>query len=66
MPFWKQSEVYWDNEVNPEGLTISKAFHGMDKAWKIRPVFGHYVVRSAGFVDQKGDWMMKKVEKMRR
>ena len=55
LPFWKQNEVYWDNDVTPEGITLSKAFKGADKAWKVRPVLGYYIIRSAGFVNDKED-----------
>ncbi len=55
MPFWKQNEIYWDDDVTPEGMTFSKAFHGPDKAWKVRPVFGYYIVRSAGLVNSKAN-----------
>ena len=51
LPFWKQSEVYWDDDVTPEGLTLSKSF-GITDSMKIRPVFGYYVVREAGFIDE--------------
>ena len=45
-PFWKQNQLYWDSDVNPEGITFYQSFKGMNDAWKIRPVFGYYSVRA--------------------
>lgn len=46
LPFWKQNQLYWDSDVNPEGVTFYQSFKGMNDAWKIRPVFGYYQVRA--------------------
>ncbi len=48
-PFWKQNELFWDDDVNPEGVTIGgKISHGN---LKINPTLGYYVTNHEQVVE---------------
>lgn len=43
LPLWEQNELLWDEDVNPEGISIGKSFDIGNKQ-VIVPVGGYYIV----------------------
>lgn len=41
LPFWKQNELWWDDDVNPEGISLGMKLDG--KNFRLRPTFGFFV-----------------------
>jgi len=49
-PFWKQNELFWDNDVNPEGIAAGGKFMLNDNAMKLTAISGFFVPNNAGQV----------------
>jgi hypothetical protein len=47
MPFWKQNELLWDDDVNPEGIALGGSFKLSEES-KLTPVFGYFIVGHSG------------------
>ncbi len=48
-PFWKQNELFWDDDVNPEGVTIGGKFSKGNL--KLNPTIGYYVTNHDQLVE---------------
>lgn len=46
-PFWKQNELWWDDDVLPEGVAMGSKFITGDKI-SIKPTIGYFIVNSLG------------------
>ncbi|MFQ5630925.1 MAG: putative porin, partial [bacterium] len=42
-PFWKQNEMFWDDDVNPEGVSISVSTKGSSSS-KVTFTGGYYIL----------------------
>ena len=47
MPFWKQNELLWDGDVNPEGLTLGSSFAIGENA-ELTSVLGYFITDHSG------------------
>jgi len=47
-PFWKQNELFWDDDVNPEGLSAGANFKLNEKGMKLTAVSGFFVPNNLG------------------
>ncbi len=45
-PFWKQNELWWDDDVSPEGIALGWNIPSSDQ-FTIKPTLGYFIVRDA-------------------
>ena len=51
-PFWKQNELFWDDDVNPEGISLGGDFN--KKGINIRPRLAYFITNTgSGDFDQR-------------
>jgi ABC-type phosphate transport system substrate-binding protein len=46
-PFWKQNELWWDDDVNPEGVALGTSIKLSDNV-RLKPTAGYFVIYSRG------------------
>jgi len=42
-PFWTQNELFWDEDVNPEGIAMGSHFNLNDRGLKLTSIFGYFI-----------------------
>jgi len=58
MPFWKQNELLWDSDVNPEGISAGSSFNIGTHA-KLTPVVGYYIIANSKNITANGEVSQK-------
>lgn len=54
-PFWTHNELFWDEDVNPEGLAAGLSFSLGERPVRLRPTVGYFVLEGSGSTDRFGD-----------
>ena len=47
LPFWKENEIWWDDDITPEGIAIGSNIDKFDRI-KIIPTFGYFLLNNLG------------------
>lgn len=56
--FLVQDEIFWDDDVTPEGVAMGFPHQFGQSKWKIRPILGYFIMEATGSsngFDQKSD-----------
>ncbi len=48
LPFWTQNELFWDEDVNPEGLAAGLSFPLPGTPLRLKPAAGYFVMEGSG------------------
>ncbi|MDF1696389.1 MAG: putative porin [Saprospiraceae bacterium] len=47
LPFWKENEMWWDDDITPEGVAMG-GFFDHSKKLRIKPTFGYFLLNDLG------------------
>jgi len=47
-PFWMQNELFWDDDVNPEGVAGGLVFKVGKSAMRLKPTAGYFIMEGSG------------------
>ena len=54
-PFWTQNELFWDEDVTPEGLATGFSLPFGKSPFRLKPVLGYFVMEGSGSSNRFSD-----------
>ena len=54
-PFWAQNELFWDEDVTPEGVAAGGVFKLGESAVRLKPTAGYFIIEGSGSSNSFGD-----------
>jgi len=57
-PFWRQNELFWDDDVNPEGIALGKTIKLPNKNLKLKTVTGYFVPDNTGQIGNSKAYLL--------
>lgn len=54
-PFWTQNELFWDEDVNPEGIAAGLSFPLGKAPHRLKPTLGYFIMEGSGSSNRFSD-----------